>query len=492
MAQFPIQNPNWPRYNHDNSNTTAAPIEKQITRENVTTLTQQWFTPTTPGDFIQTQPIVRDGVVYTYSGTTVLTAQRVSDGSIIWQTQLGQATAGSTPLISGNRIYATTDENLTLHAIDATTGVVIWSTIIDPVNLATGQCEVQASISQVENLIIVPVDAGPAEDTSLHVIARPTLNAFEASTGQRVWSVVIDSQNGTGIGVWSTPSYDTKLKLMFFGTSDAKSPPAGPYSDALQARNYLTGELVWNQQYTANDVWGKAYPNGIGNPIYQVDRDLGASPNLFSICRKGQIIPAVAAASKAGIFRAFKRKNGKPLWTTQLTYTPSISGNPGAAAAVEGNEFKGVLYAGFNNDPGPSLTPELYLEIVNGDVTHLNAFLRAIFVGTAGYISAVRACDGKVLWSVGYPSPTFGAPVYANGLVYQGWLNGFIRIFDAETGDLVHSFTTPPISIPPFDQYTHNLPVSVSLPIVHSKLFVPLGNEFGPVGGFAVYGLPSP
>jgi outer membrane protein assembly factor BamB len=199
----------------------------------------------------------------------------------------------------------------------------------------------------------------------------------------------------------------------------------------------------------------------------------------------------VAVASKAGIMQAFRRKDGKRLWRTMLTETPSIAGNPGAAAAYDDNVFKGVLYQGFNSDPGPSLTTQLYLAVINGDLSLFPQFLQAIFVGTTGNISAVDACTGKILWSVGYPSPTFGAPTYANGLVYQAWLDGTIRIFNAKTGDVVSSFMSPYIDLgPPYDLFSTHYPISVSIPIVDGNLFISLGNDLGPIGGLMVYGLP--
>jgi outer membrane protein assembly factor BamB len=492
MANFSIANSHWPRYNHDNANSSANFNETQIGVSNVATLTQRWFAPTAPGDFVETEPIIVEGLVYTYSDMAVLTAYQINDGSQVWQTQLtatGQPTtnSGSSPLVSGNLIYAATS-NLDLFALNRLTGVIVWQTVIDPTNQATGQGEVQASITEVDGLIIVPVASGD-ESTITHFTIRPTINAFTALTGDRIWSVVIDSTNGFGIGAWSTPSFDRKRQLMFIGTNNANTPPAGPYSDALQARNYRDGSLVWNQQYTSNDVWSKAYPNGVGNSVYQIDRDVGASPNLFTICRGGKAIDVVGASSKAGAYRVFKRRTGKPVWTTILTPIPSVLGNPGAAVA------QGTIFAGMNSDPGPSFTQQLTIALANTPTFEdIITFFRAVYLGTTGFIASLNPCDGSTKWTVRYPSSLLGSPVYANGVVYGAWFDGHLRAFDASTGELLSVITTPPVTLPPpFNEFVKFENLVVSTPVVDGNLVVAIGSELIPFagGGIAVYSLPS-
>lgn len=492
MTSCSIQNSQWPRYNHDNANTSADRQEHQIGISNVATLTQKWFVSALPGDFIETEPIIADGLVYSYSVNAVLTANQINDGSQVWQTQLTAAglpttNAGSAPLVLGDQIYAAT-ANLDVFALDRLTGTIVWQTVIDSTNQATGQGEIQASITSVDGLIIVPVASGDEATMTMFTI-RPTINAFDALTGRRVWSVVIDPVNGFGIGAWSTPSFDQQRKLMFIGTNNANTPPAGPFSDALQARNYLDGSLVWNQQYTSNDVWSKEFPNGVGNSIYQIDRDVGASPNIFTICRCGKRLDVVGAASKAGVYRVFKRSNGKPVWTTVLTLTPSSFGNPGAAVA------QGTIFAGMNSDPAPSFTPQLAIAIANTPTVEvLIQFFQAVYIGTTGFITALNPCDGSTKWTVSYPSSLLGAPVYANGVVYGAWIDGHLRAFNAETGQLLSVITAPAVTLPPpLNEFIKFANLVVSTPLVEGKLFVAIGSEVVPFagGGLAAYGLPN-
>lgn len=109
------------------------------------------------------------------------------------------------------------------------------------------------------------------------------------------------------------------------------------------------------------------------------------------------------------------------------------------------------------------------------------------------HVTAVDARTGKTIWSTGFPSQTYGAPTYANGLVYQTWLDGHIRVFNARTGDLVTTITTPPLSLPPpLGPFIKNFGLATSVPIVNNRLVVTMGTEFAPIGGggVAVYGLP--
>ena len=147
-----------------------------------------------------------------------------------------------------------------------------------------------------------------AEETG---VLFPTLRggfyAFDTSDGSFLWKYIVNpAPLGTAGGSFSTAGVDPNLHLMFVGTSNATTPPAGPHTSSLLAIDYRTGELRWSQQYQKNDVYSTLYPCG-------PDHDVGSSPNLFTVCKDGKKICAVGANNKADCYRAFKRKDGKPL-----------------------------------------------------------------------------------------------------------------------------------------------------------------------------------
>ena len=71
------------------------------------------------------------------------------------------------------------------------------------------------------------------------------------------------------------------------------------FANSLIALNAATGERVWHYQFVRHDLW---------------DRDLPSPPNLITLSRDGDSIPAVAQATKTGHLFVFNRETGEPLF----------------------------------------------------------------------------------------------------------------------------------------------------------------------------------
>lgn len=65
------------------------------------------------------------------------------------------------------------------------------------------------------------------------------------------------------------------------------------------ALNANTGKKIWHFQFTHHDIW---------------DRDPPAPPNLITVERDGEKIPAVAQVTKQGYVFVFDRRSGEPLF----------------------------------------------------------------------------------------------------------------------------------------------------------------------------------
>ncbi len=488
-ADSDIQNPDWPRYNHDNSNTSSNRREFRIGRNNVADLEVAWKSPQiTPYDSVDMTALVADGVAYIYDFYGILVARSVDDGSTLWQITLtspsGQpiTTQGATPLLSDGVLYVV-DDQLDLFAIRTQDGHIIWRTVMDPVNAATGQSNAFASVTRVGDILVIPVTSAD-EELPIEITIRPTINAFDAQTGLRLWSYIINPTGSTGVGAWSTPAFDEELGLMYIGTTNAENPPAGPYTDALLAMDYRTGELRWVQQYTAHDVWSGSYPNGLppGKNPYRIDRDLGASPNLFLGKNNKKL---VGAMSKAGVYRAFDRKTGRPVWKHVVTKFPAVTGNPGAAYDGE------KLYVAASVDVGPLLTPEL----VAKSATNFNAFIkvtRLIWTKLTSVVVALDPATGKKIWSHDFPHLTWTTPTEANGVLYMQAIDGTLSFLNTDDGSVLGSLMTPKYPKPLFG-IIKNLSLTQPLSIVDGKVYVSTSfgfSKFGPA--MIVYTVPNP
>lgn len=510
---FSTKNSQWARWGHDNANTFANLKETKINKDNVANLSQVWNFQLPAGDGIEVDPIIVDGIMYVLSQLGYLWAVDTKTGTPLPGFNGGQpvfvganpifgTNFGSTPIVFRDFIYVATDDMI-LRSFNRFTGVYnpSWppnGTVTIPVYpannpVATAQGSVQGSLSIVDDgkhsLLFVPV----ASETELEFpsIQSGTINAYNLN-GTLIWSQVIASPaegNGFGIGTWSTPAFDTENKLMFLGTSNPQTPPAGKISDSLQARDYRTGKLVWNFQYVEFDVSGFSYPYGNGNPEYLVDKDVGASPNLFDVCHDGKKKYLIGAAGKDGVYRAFDRCTGKLEWQRVLTNTASIWGNPSAAYA------NGVIYAGATSDVNPDTAgnpPTGYPTQVSDNATSSFAFttqpellprLFGGFLTMKGIVNALDARTGEVIWGQTFPTALWASLSYANGIVYTGSYDGSIRALDAETGTVLATYLTPVQPPSPPLPLAANYFVPANVVIVKGQLFVPYENFFGTVGG---------
>ncbi|MEZ5503417.1 MAG: PQQ-binding-like beta-propeller repeat protein [Halioglobus sp.] len=108
-----------------------------------------------------------------------------------------------------------------------------------------------------------------------------------------------------GANSWAGIAIDQQRGLAFVPTGSATFDFYGDdrhgdnlFANSLVALNALTGERVWHYQFVRHDLW---------------DRDLPAPPNLVTLERNGQRIPAVAQATKTGHLFIFQRETGEPL-----------------------------------------------------------------------------------------------------------------------------------------------------------------------------------
>jgi quinoprotein glucose dehydrogenase len=132
-----------------------------------------------------------------------------------------------------------------------------------------------------------------------HTIPRPgeygaqtwPQGAWDSAGGANSWAgIAIDEQRGLAFVPTGSPTFD------FYGDDRHGD---NLFANSLLALNASTGERVWHYQFIRHDLW---------------DRDLPSPPNLITLERDGQEIPAVAQATKTGHVFIFHRETGEPLY----------------------------------------------------------------------------------------------------------------------------------------------------------------------------------
>jgi len=208
-----------------------------------------------------------------------------------------------------------------------------------------------------------------------HYTFQGSIGAFDTATGKQRWNYVTtpnDSTSGAGQAVWSTPSVDRDLGLLYIGTGQNLSPPAGPLGDSFLALDYLTGKVRWTMQATKDDVFSAGYPEGF-------DFDFGASPNLFTV--KGRKL--VGNGDKEGSYWVLDARTGRVVWKRKLTPAGHFGGVIGSAGFHDGR----LLVSSNVGDP------------------------KVIAPAETSKVFALSPADGKVLWTVELKGSVFGAPL---------------------------------------------------------------------------------
>jgi polyvinyl alcohol dehydrogenase (cytochrome) len=135
------------------------------------------------------------------------------------------------PLVTADRVYVG-DARGRLHALDRTSGAVVWSRQLDAHPLT----RIFSSPLLVDGLLVVGVAsvelALPVSDFAF----RGSVVGLDVVTGAERWRLPTGSgADAAGVSVWSSAAIDRERGLAYIGTGQSCEQPAGPRSDSLLA-----------------------------------------------------------------------------------------------------------------------------------------------------------------------------------------------------------------------------------------------------------------
>jgi alcohol dehydrogenase (cytochrome c) len=330
----------------------------QITTSNVSTLKEVWHmslgtctagliagnpvisgapkgatgNPTNCGS-MESNPVAVDGVLYTTNAPLgQVFAIDAATGNIIWTWTPSYAgevlNNGSifTPGSGGRRPGVAVGEGLVfvglpdgrLVAINQVTGTQVWET-------AVGSYKNNAKISSapiyVNGMVLAGDGSGDSGGNS------PSLQAFRAQNGARIWSWspipspgqpgyktwTNDGKGGNGSTLygggsfWESPLVDTARHLVVVGTGNpepwnSRGPGASLYTDSIVGLDLYTGQMKWYFQQVHHDMWDSDLPNN--GVLFD---------GKFKVNGKVVTRPAVAYVNKVGMTFVLDRVTGKPL-----------------------------------------------------------------------------------------------------------------------------------------------------------------------------------
>lgn len=469
---------------------------KKVNKDNVGNLVPAWAM-SLGGEKMrgqETQPLVKDGVMYITGSYSRAWAIDTKTGHEIWQYD-ARLPEGILPccdvinrggaLINDKFIFGTLDAKLV--ALDAKTGKVIWSKKID---------DFQAGFSYTAAPLIVPSKAhGPliingVSGGEFGVVGR--VEARKVDDGEVVWSrPTIEGHMGTlngkdstmtgkkneswpgdlwqtgGGATWLGGTYDPDTKLIFMGAGNPAPwnshmrPGDNKWSCSRLAIDPETGEIKWGFQTTPNDGWDFDGVNEV------VSFDMGG-------------VKAAATADRNGFFYVLNRENGKFInaypFVAKISWAKGIDkdgrpiyvpdnrpGDPSKGAdGKKGTSVfavpsflggKNWMPMAYSKDTKLFYIPsnEWGMDIWNEPVTYKKgaAYLGAgftikpVFDTHIGSLKAMDPATGKVKWEYKNKAPLWGGVLTtAGGLVFFGTPEGDFKAMDAASGKELWSFNT--------------------------------------------------
>ena len=350
---------------------------------------------------------------------------------------------------SGRKVLIFGDIAPLVHMIDATTGEEIWHTSVRLTSLSNGT----GTPVLHGNRVYVPLSASEinfgADEKHECCKTHGAVFALDAFTGRIVWAThtmkdaqpIRDRGDGkmiwgpSGAPIWNSPSIDEKRGLLYVGTGEATSEPAEPTTDAILAIELATGAIRWRFQATANDIFltgCMSKRDGLNCPKDSVflDADFGASTMLVN--RPGGR-DLVLAGQKSSTLWALDADKGKLLWSRNFG-PGSIVGGIHWGIAFDGKRvFAPVsVLPGPDGKPGPGQIAGLHA--VDVDTGKVDWSFEPQPDCSGDRAARVKNCAAGVGLS--------GAPTVVDGAVLAGSLDGFLRVFDAATGEVLFKYDT--------------------------------------------------
>ncbi len=321
-----------------------------------------------------------------------------------------------------------------LYAIDAVTGAEIWhaqaAEAVVPFYSGTPVVHdgvVYVPLSSIEvGLAMIPLYGC--------CTTRGGMSAFDVQTGKELWYrptieepaqktgtrwFFIGQYAPSGAPVWGAPMLDPERGLVFFGTGENYSRPTTDTSDAIFAVDAKTGVRRWVHQFTEGDAYNTAcdIPGGLPNcpEPRGPDFDFGAPPILLNDANGRALL---IVGQKSGDIYALNPDDGAIVWQRRIGRGGALGGAHWGLAA---NEQKGLLFV-------PISDIETWSDETIPPATGLHAIDTATGATRWEHPRDNRCPDRDCFGGLS------SAIVATPELVVVGSLDGFLEIYDADTG----------------------------------------------------------
>ncbi len=462
----------WLTYSGNYQSQRFSPLN-QITPDNVAKLKVTWLYQAQEKGYLETSPLVADGVMYLTEPGARLTALDLRTGRKLWSWQRPQSAKAKTigfgatnrgVALLDNTVYVGTLDCY-IVALDARSGAVRWETKVQENKLGYA---ITAAPLAVDGKIIVGISGGEAG-------IRGFLDAYDAKTGKLAWRCFTipapgepgsetwkgDAWQRGGGATWLTGSYDPELNLLYWGIGNPGPdwngdvrPGDNLYTCSLLAIDAASGKIKWHFQYTPHDTH---------------DWDANEIPVLFDAELNGRQRKLVAMANRNAFYYLNDRVTGefllgepyaKQTWAQGL----DAKGRPIVLPKTDPSYEGTLVYPALNgavNWLSPSYSPLTKLFYVAARERGAYYFKSDVefkpgtfYAGGGertidgddkawGAVRALEATTGKLKWEFRLHTPAWsGVLATAGGLVFCGANEGNFFALDAASGKPLWDFQT--------------------------------------------------
>jgi polyvinyl alcohol dehydrogenase (cytochrome) len=428
----------WSGWSPSSSNTRFQPAKQAgLTAADLPKLTLKWAFGFPDATSAWSQPTVAGGRLFVGSQNGTVYALDPKSGCVYWTftakggvrtaPTFGPRAAGAAPAV----FFGDTGANV--YAVDGDSGELLWSRRMDEHPFA----RVTGTPTLYQGRLYVPVSS--LEETAAGqpgyecCTFRGSLVALDARTGAVIWQTYTippaqpmgKNAAGTilhgpsGVGIWSSPTIDTRRNLVYVGTGNTYSGrAAAPTSDAIMAFDPKTGAIKWTKQLTEGDVFGcrAGGPNCLEKA--GPDFDFG-TPVMLTTTPEGRDILVVG--QKSGMaYGLDPDRQGAVLWEYR---------------AGQGSIWGGIQWGA----------------AVDGELAYLP--VSDIRTQTPGGLHAVRIATGERAWyqapppltcaaGTGCSAALISAPSLIPGVLFSGSNDGALRAHSTRDGSILWEFDT--------------------------------------------------
>jgi polyvinyl alcohol dehydrogenase (cytochrome) len=397
----------------------------------------------------RSQPVIVGSRVFIASSTGVVYSLDADSGCTRWGFKAAGGIRSGVAIgeANGKPTVFFGDMGANIYALNADSGELIWR--VRPVeHYAT---MITATPRFYKGALYQPFASfeealGP--DPNFHCCTfRGSVVALDSRTGKTIWHTFTitepakgrktpaggDETGPSGASVWSSPTIDEQLGVLYVATGDNYSDPPTPTSDAILALNLKTGALLWSSQLTEKDAFnsGCTVPPRTNCPeAAGPDHDFGQPPILVSLSGGKR---ALVIGQKSGMVHAVDPdQKGKILWQTRAGEGSALGGSQWGSASDGQKVYVAISDIGLGVVPDPKSPPGFHL---------------TLDPKKGGGLHALDLKTGKILWTAKPSpcaegrsdcSPAQSAAVTAiPGVVFSGSVDGHLRAYSTSTGEIL-------------------------------------------------------